>query len=294
MNFNQASEMQVTTTKKIPKNKTKSLDDASVITLNSSSTVNHSASTVGASKTVISLGHTLASQDFSVALSDMKSVMTGMFDRQDALHMKQNGGKGGGKRSQRNAIAAAKDAKEEAQQAREAAREVAREYKEAANEAKQDAKEAAAEMSNFLQTMMKMMLSGRSDSSTQKRKLDQVLSGRLPYSEQRQLSPMWIHANRDRSQEGPWETDNYIGELDTVYASAGEEDGDYGSYGTVKMDNKDEMTTEDIDKGPDTSKTSSMDEQTSPMDKCSQPYTTSQENESTYKSNPTTQHSCLR
>jgi hypothetical protein len=50
---------------------------------------------------------------------------------------------------------------------------------------------------------------------------------------------MWIHANRDRFQEGPWGTYNYMGELDTVYASAGEEDGDYGSYGTGEMDKKD-------------------------------------------------------
>jgi hypothetical protein len=59
-----------------------------------------------------------------------------------------------------------------------------------------------------------------------------------------------------------------MGELDTVYASAGEEDRDYGSYGTGQMDNKDEMMTEDIDKGPDTSKTLSVDEQTFPMDNC--------------------------
>jgi hypothetical protein len=59
-----------------------------------------------------------------------------------------------------------------------------------------------------------------------------------------------------------------MGELDTVYASAGEEDGDYGSYGTGEMDDKDEMTAEDIDEGPDTSKTSSVDGNTSPMDNC--------------------------
>jgi hypothetical protein len=119
------------------------------------------------------------------------------------------------KEAKETAIAAAKDAKEEAQQAREAAREVAWEYKEPANKAKQDTREAAAKMRNFLQTMMKMMLSGRSDSSTPKRKLDQVRSGRLPYSEQRQLSPMWIHTNRDQSQEGRG-TFNSIGESQLI------------------------------------------------------------------------------
>jgi flagellar biosynthesis GTPase FlhF len=259
MIFDQALEMQVTTIKKIPKNKTKSHDEAS--------------------KTVISSGLTLAPQDFSVALSDMKSVMTGMFDRQDAFvrqaakeakeaaHEAKMEAKEAAKEAKETALAAAKDAKEEAQQAREAAQEVAREYKEAANKAKQDAKEAAAEMRNLLQTMMKMMLSGHSDSSNPKRKIDQVRSGRLPYSEQRQRSPMWIHPNRDRCQEGRG-TYNYMGELDTMYASAGEEDGDYGSCGTGEMDDKDEMTTEDIDEGPDTSKTLSVDEQTSPMDNC--------------------------
>jgi hypothetical protein len=184
MIFDQASVMQVTTIKKIPKNKTKSLDDALVITSNSSSTVNHSASTMGASKIIISSGHTLASQDFSVALSDMKSVMTGMFDRQDAFvrqaakeakeaaHETKMEAKEAAKEAKETAIAAAKAA--EAQRSREAAREVAKEYKEASNNAKQDAKEAAVEMRNFLQTMMKMMLSGQLDSSTPKRKLDQV------------------------------------------------------------------------------------------------------------------------
>jgi hypothetical protein len=79
---------------------------------------------------------------------------------------------------------------------------------------------------------------------------------------------MWIHANRDCSHKGPRGTYNYMGELDTVYAFAGEEDGDYGSYGTSNMDDKDEMTTGYIDEGPDTSKTSSAGKHTFPMDNC--------------------------
>jgi hypothetical protein len=257
MIFDQSSELQVTKTRKQAKNKTN--DDASVITTNSSSTVNNS-STAGASKTVASAAQTFVSQEFSVALSDMKSMMSGMFDRQDAFvrqaakeakeaaqEAKQEA-KEAAKEAKETALAAAKASKAEAQEAREAAREAAKEAKEAAAEAKRDAKEAAADMREFLQTMMKMMLEGRvPHSSTPKRKLEEVRTIRKSIEQQRKNSTMWQHANRDRSQEEPPEHYEFMEELETVYASIGDDNQEeYDSFDSRDMDDKDEMTVDDV------------------------------------------------
>ncbi len=139
--------------------RTNNQDNTSVVT-------NNSSSTIAATKTGVTLsGQTLASQDVSVAISEMKSIMSSMFDRQEKF-LRESAAK---------AEAAAKEAKQEA---KEAAAEAKKEAQAAAIEAKKDAMEAAAiarkeaadatdRMQNFLTNMIHMML-GAKDNSTQK------------------------------------------------------------------------------------------------------------------------------
>jgi hypothetical protein len=78
-------------------------------------------------------------------------------------------------------------------------------------------------MRNFLQTMMNL-------TQGQVALLQKDSLIKFAPVEQRQLSLMGAHVNRDRSQEKPPDWYDFLGEQDTVYGSAGKDNGDYGSY----------------------------------------------------------------
>ena len=147
-------------------------DDSTVGTNNSSSTI--------AAKTTGSTGQTLASTEVSVAISEMRSVITDMFEKQ--AH------------AMRQAAADAKQAANEAkQEAKEAAAEAKRDAIETNRIAKQEAIEANTRMQNFLVTLIQTMMT----SQTPKQ------SKRPSTTAQRRRSYMWQEANRDKSAELP-------------------------------------------------------------------------------------------
>jgi hypothetical protein len=216
MVFDQAADLISQQNPPRPTKSTMKQSDMSVSTNNSSSTI--------AAKTIVSHSNqTMVSQDFTVAISEMKSMMSGMFERQDAF-VKQAAAdaRDAAKEAKDEAKAAAKEAKEQALAAAQEAKEAAKEAKaiaaEAAREAKLDAREAAAEMREFLQNMMSMMLGHASEPNNRpKRKHEQTV--RPSREELRENSPMWQDANRDRSKEAPPERYGFMGDEATINAS---------------------------------------------------------------------------
>ena len=159
---------------------------------------NNSDSTRAATKTgATSSGQTFASQEVSLAISEMKSIMSNMFDRQEKY--------------MRQAAQEAKDAAREAkQEAKEAAAEAKREANQLAIDARKETAEATTRMQNFLVNMMEMLIAANPQP-----KHKQANATRRPTTlEQRQLSPMWQASRRNESAEpmnlDPIYTDDYI------------------------------------------------------------------------------------
>ena len=210
---------------------------------------NNSESTRAATKTgITSSGHTLASQEVSIAISEMKSIMSSMFDRQEKY--------------MRQAAQEAKDAAREAKlEAKEAAAEAKREASEAAMAAKKEATETATRMQEFLVNMMEMMIAA----NPQIKRKPKNNQRRPSRQEQQRQSLMWQASRQNESKEpkniDPIFTDEYMESMSqgtneygnlNEYDSNAEEEEEEGSNNDIQYaDEKAEDEGDEAESGDD-------------------------------------------